>query len=397
MRIAQITNSSSGSIGTISRLLSEAMRADGIENRIYITSGSAEGEHVIRYAGTASVKLNSLKSHLLGNYGFNSDRATVRLISYLKEFEPDLIHIHNIHGHDLNMERFFAFLASYSAPVIYTFHDCWAFTGYCPHYAYAGCSKWKTGCGACPLRSRFSFFLDRSTDNFQRKQKALASLRGLTIVTPSLWLQQQVEQSFLQKRPCFVINNGIDTGAFRPVVSDVKTSLGIHEPYVVLSAANQISSRKGFADLTQLSGLLPEDFRMVLVGLREEEIQKLPERILGLPRTSDREELVKLYSMADVFVNTTHEDTFPTVNMEALSCGTPVVTYDTGGSAEIVDEATGRVVPEYDVRALCEAVTETAAQKKERTTACRRRALDRYSIKRFTDEYLQLYHSAAEH
>ena len=391
MRIAQITNSSKGSIGTISILLSDAMFRNGIDNRIYTTSGPVPNDYVIRYADDLSIKWNSLKSHVFGNYGFNSNAATSRLIASLSEYKPDLVHIHNIHGHDVNMERLFEYLSDCSVPVIYTFHDCWAFTGYCPHYAYAGCDQWKTECRKCPLRRRFSFVLDSSNRNFHRKKDALSRIEQLTIVTPSSWLKEQVSQSFLSQRECIVINNGIDTDQFRPVVSDKKDELAIQSRYVALSAANRISSRKGIEDLAELAKNLPADHALVLLGLSKDDITKLPEGIIGLPRTESREELAELYSMADVFVNATHEDTFPTVNMEALACGTPVVTYDTGGSPEIIDADTGRSVPEYDVDALCSAVVEVAAKKPDMTDACRKRVLNCFTQKTFTENYLALY------
>ena len=395
MRIAQITNSGRGSIGTISRLLSRAMFQDGIDNRIYITSGPADDPHVIRYAGDFSVKWNSLKSHVLGNYGFNSNAATARLLASLAEYQPDIVHIHNIHGHDVNTERLFAFLAEQQIPVIYTFHDCWAFTGYCPHYAYAGCEQWKTECSDCPLRRRFSFFLDASKSNFRRKKEALLALKDLTVVTPSAWLKEQVSQSFLSDRPCIVINNGIDTEVFHPSVSKRKQSLGIDARYTALSAANRISSRKGIDDLAKLAEILPEDTVLVLVGLSESDLARLPETIRGLPRTDSPAELAELYSMADVFVNATHEDTFPTVNMEALACGTPVVTYNTGGSPEIIDEKTGYSVPEYDTEALRDAAVRAAKEKPSMTDACRRRALECFDRHLFTERYLRLYHEKA--
>ncbi|MBQ9327976.1 MAG: glycosyltransferase [Solobacterium sp.] len=397
MKSVQITNSSSGSIGMISRSISEALKGAGIENRIYITYQAPVGTDTFKYASDREVKWNSLKSHVSGNYGFHSRRITERLINELESYAPDLVHIHNIHGHDVNVELLFQYLQTKQIPVIYTFHDCWAFTGYCPHYAYAGCEQWKTECNTCPIRKRFSFFFDHSSLNFQKKQRTLEPMNQLTIVTPSQWMKDQVGQSFLRDKQVTVIPNGIDLQVFHPASSDIKKELGITKQYVLLNIANQISSRKGYDDLVELSARLPEEFQLVMLGLKEQEISELPEGILGLQRVSDTETLVKLYSMADAFVNPTHEDTFPTVNIESIACGTPVVTYQTGGSPEIIDANTGKVVKEYDVEGLTTAVIDVAEHTADYSAACRARALALFDKERCLNRYLELYKQLLNH
>ena len=390
MRIVQLNSSLSGSPGMLMKVLSQAMDKQGIENRMLVSKGSTSG-NCIAFSSLKEVKCNALLSRVSGNYGFTSDHASARLMKLLDEFHPDLVQIHTVHGHDFNTETIFRYLKEQNIPVVYTFHDCWAFTGYCTHYANPACSAYQTVCGNCPVYHRYSWFSDHSRENFLRKKEALTGIEHLTIVTPSAWMKDQVKTSFLKDKPCIVIPNGIRTDVFQPCNTDVRKRLNLGEKHIVLAMALTISKAKGWDDLLQLAELLPEDYQLVLVGVPEQAKEQAGKKIIALPRTADQKELAELYSAADVFVNPTHEDNFPTVNLEALACGTPVVTYATGGSPEAIDPETGASVPIGDVAGLCRESEVWAEKKRQCTDACRRRAVMLYDCSVFSEHYLSLY------
>jgi len=305
--------------------------------------------------------------------------------------------LHNIHGYYLHVGILFKYLKNKTIPVVWTLHDCWPFTGHCAHFEWVSCEKWKTECNNCPLTHIYpsSWYIDNSKKNFYEKKSLFQGLENLTIVTPSLWLKGLVKQSFLKDYPVKVINNGIDLERFKPVETEiVKDKYSLTGYKIVLGVASVWDRIKGLDHFKQLSKLLYEDVRIVLVGLNKKQIQSLPQNIIGVERTESVEELTALYSCADVFVNPTLVDNFPTTNLEALACGTPVVTYDTGGSPEAVDEETGIVVEQGDIGKLLTAVNKILNHGKEQYKSnCRKRAVQKYDkIERYQD-YLKLYES----
>ena len=296
---------------------------------------------------------------VLDDQGKGARRATRRLIREICDYAPDIIHLHNIHGYYLNIKMLFDFLAKADIPVVWTLHDCWSFTGHCAYFDFVGCEKWKDGsCGHCPAKTAYppSLILDRSAKNIKEKKALFTSLKKLTLVTPSDWLRSMAEQSFLGKYECVTVNNGIDLSKFKPTESNVKEGLGIGDKRMILGVASVWEKRKGLQDFLALSGLIDENWRIVLVGLTKKQIASLPENIIGIERTNSIGELAELYTAADVFVNPTHEEVFGLVNIEARACGTPVVTYRTGGSVEAVDETYCRIVEKGDVEGLHEAL-----------------------------------------
>jgi putative colanic acid biosynthesis glycosyltransferase len=256
----------------------------------------------------------------------------------VEEINPDIIHLHNIHGYYLNIEVLFDFLKSFDKPVVWTLHDCWAFTGHCSHFTYAKCERWKTGCYSCPEKKSYprSVIFDNSKSNYARKKKAFTSAKNMTLVTPSQWLAGLVKESFLGDYPVQVIPNGIDTEVFKPTPSDFKKRYGLDGKFLILGVANVWEKRKGFDYFLDLSKYLSDDEIIVLVGLSEERIKNLPNNIIGIKRTNSAKELAEIYTAADVFFNPTLEDNYPTVNLEAQACGTYVITFDSGGTKETI-------------------------------------------------------------
>ena len=385
MKVAQINSVCGiGSTGGITIQLSRAMTENNIENYILYTYNKYDYPLGIKYSDRFTIRLNALIAKILGNYGFNSILSTIKLIHTLKRINPDIVHIHNVHGHDLNLGIFLKYLKKTGVRVICTLHDCWLFTGYCMHFDGIGCDKWKSQCRKCPQRKRYSVLFDWSKKLYETKKKRFTDLEDLTIVSPSIWLADIAEQSYLGKFPIKVINNGIDLDVFKPSESDFKEKYGLLDKHIVLGVPK---GKLGY--FIELSKLMSEEYKLVLVGLKEKEFDNLPDNVLGLGY-QPHSELAKIFTASDVHVNTTLEDTFPTVNLEALACGTPVVTFNTGGSPEAIDEKTGIAVEKKNVSAIYEAVKEIC-NGPERTDECIARAHRLYNKHDRYKEYIDLY------
>lgn len=347
--------------------------------------------------GRADVLWHEAQSFLLDRMGLASRRATRRLIDDIAAFRPDIVHLHNLHNYYLNYPILARYLASTGVPVVWTLHDCWPFTGHCCYFDATGCTRWQAACGDCPCpHGEYPRLLlpDHSARNYRLKRAAFEPLSGqLTLVPVSDWLAAYLKDSFLRNAACQVIHNGIDLQAFRPCnPSALRARLGLGGKKVALGVALPWIPRKGLKDMLALSASLPADqWQVVLVGLSPGQLAELPKVVLGVERTADVDELAQYYSLADVYVTTSYEDNFPSTNLEALACGTPVVTYATGGCPEAVDAATGRVVPQGDVAALAEAVR--ALDKARMTAACRARAERLFDRETCFGTYLHLYES----
>lgn len=358
MKVVQInTTCGSGSTGKICVAVSELLTSSGVENYIFYALGHSEYPAGKKYMSATEVKIQALKTRIFGNYGFQSKRATHRLLEELDRISPDIVHLHNLHSHNVNLEMLFTYLKTNKIKIFWTFHDCWAMTGYCCHYDMIGCNKWKNGCHNCPQRSHFSWFFDRSHSLYENKKRLFSGL-DLTVITPSRWMADQVKQSFLKEYPVRVINNGIDLSTFYPQESDFRKKYNIEDKFVVLGVAFGWGVRKGLDVFIELSKRLDKRFQIVLVGTDNKIDKKLPDNIISIHRTNNQTELAEIYTAADLFVNPTREDTFPTVNMESLACGTPVLTFRTGGSPEILDDKTGFIVECEDTEALYHTIVE---------------------------------------
>lgn len=293
------------------------------------------------------IMMHGVLSRIFDNTGFNSDYATERLLQKMEYLMPDIIQLHNLHGYYINVKMLFEWIKHRNIPVVWTLHDCWAFTGHCAYFDYANCNCWKNGCHDCVQKKSYpaSLVFDNSKLNWLRK-KELFNYKQLHLVTPSIWLHDLVKESFLKKLPCSVINNGIDTDVFKP--SSINCHIG--GKFKILGVASEWTPRKGLHDFIQLYRMLNhEQIEMTIVGLTSQQIEALPEGIRGMTRTDNIEQLVSLYQEADMFFNPTYEDNYPTTNLEALACGTPVCTYRTGGSIESVNEGNGFVVEKNEL------------------------------------------------
>lgn len=334
------------------------------------------------------LKEHGLESRFLDNHGLASRKATKEFLKQVEEIKPDLIQLHNIHGYYLNYKLLFEFLNTHNIPVVWTLHDCWSFTGHCAHFVTAGCEKWKTGCYSCPLKGDYpKSFVDCSKRNYLLKKRLFGGYNNLHIVAVSNWLADLVKQSYLKEKELTVIKNGVDLEVFKPLVSGDSSKIRI------LGVSGVWTKEKGLDDIYELWEKLDKNkYEITLVGLSAEQISKLPQGIRGMQRTESITELAKLYSSSSVLLNPTYADTFPTVNLEALACGTPVVTYRTGGSPEAIDEKTGLVVEQGNVCALAGAIeTICSKDRNQLRVDCRLRAEKEFNRNDRFEDYMNLY------
>lgn len=317
---------------------------------------------------------------------------TLSLIRKIEKLNPDIIHLHDILGWYLNIDILFSYLKKKKIPIVWTFHDCWAITGRCIYFDAVNCNHWQTGCGNCPQKKYMpgTWFFDLSAWNYSRKKRLFTSINNMTIVTPSEWLKKIVKQSFLKRCNTIVINNGINLDVFKPTRGKYYSKLKKLNSKIVLGVAATWSQRKGLDVFLEMDKKLPEDYTIVLVGIESYELPQ-NKRITAIRRTNNQTELAEIYSAATVFANPTIEDNFPTVNLESLACGTPIVTYKTGGASESVDEKTGIVIEKNNVHDFISAVIEVANKgKKTYEYNCRQKSLNYDMNKKFND-YVDLY------
>ncbi|MBE6732985.1 MAG: glycosyltransferase [Ruminococcaceae bacterium] len=392
MKVLQI-NSVCGirSTGRICTDIAEVLEKEGNECKIAYgreTVPEKYQKYAIRIGSDFSNKVDAIKTRIFDNAGFNSSKETKRFLNWVKGYDPDIIHLHNIHGYYINIELLFEYLKESNKPVVWTLHDCWPFTGHCAYYDYFGCEKWKTQCCNCEQTKEYpsAIFKDMSRKNHNKKTAFFSAVDTLQFVAISNWIALQKEQSLLKSKPHTIIHNGIDLIRFQPTISTFRQKWRIVDKRVYLGVASVWDRRKGFDTFLKLSEMIDENEVIVMVGVTKEQKKLLPKNIIGIERTNNVQELSEIYSAADVFLNPTMEDNYPTVNMEAIACGTPVVTYDTGGSPESISKSSGAVVPKGDIMALLK--TARSLELDSEKVALEAQKFDK---ERKYKEYLQFY------
>lgn len=338
-----------GSTGRIVKDLGEALEKQGHSYMVAYGRGEKLADPHCYFIGSkASVYFHAAMSRLTDRAGFYSKAATKKLVRFIGEYAPDVIHLHNLHGYYLNVEILFDFLKTqYKGKVIWTLHDCWAFTGHCVHFTCAGCHKWKTGCHHCPQKTTYpaSILADNAKDNYSKKKQVFCGVPNMTIVTVSQWLKTVAEHSFLGDYPVRCVYNGIDTEVFQPVKNGIKQELGIQEKKLILLVSDGWNAQKGFDRALAVADAAPSDWHFVMVGLTPGQIRSLPSNITGLDRIWNRQKLIEYYSAADVFFNPSVEETFGLVTAEAMACGTPAVVMNSTACPELIlDDDHGRIL-----------------------------------------------------
>lgn len=398
MKLLQISiEVNSGSVGRIAEQIGLEILKEGGESYITFARNNLPSKsNTIKIGNKFDIYLHGIKTRIFDAHCLGSTRPTKKLIKQIQELNPDIILLHHIHGYYINSKILFEYLSKLDIPIVWTFHDCWSFTGHCAYFDAIGCEKWKTGCYSCPLKKSYpaSYVFDRSRKNYIEKRIFFNSVKNLTIVPVSNWLGDLVKDSFLSSNNIKVIHNGIDINTFKPTTNNKETQdkFGLKDEFILLGVASPWSERKGLKDFIKLSRLIDENTKIILVGLSQEQIDNLPNNIIGIRRTENVKQLADLYSMADLFLNLTYEDNFPTTNLEALACGTPILTYKTGGSIEAVSEDTGFIVEKGDLDSVIKVINEVREKGKGfYSEKCRERAVSCFNKDDRFKEYIDLF------
>ena len=358
MKIAIINSVyKTGSTGRISFEMNHFFKNNGYDSKVFFGRGEPDRD-AIRFCSSFSVLFHAGLSRIFDSSGFVASRhSTKRLIRLLTEYKPDLIVANNLHGYYLNFSLFMKYVASSKVKIIFVLHDCWLFTGHCAYFDLVNCTKWQQECNNCPNKLMYpkSVLFDFSRRNYCKKKNLFSILdtNNVSIVTPSNWLQQKVKSSLLRRFNSVVINNGIDTSMFVNKYRNLKINTS---KKTVLSIANVWTEAKGLKDLIKLAAFFKDkDVKIVAIGKMKNKVE-LPANIFHVERTNNLKQLIEYYNDADVFFNPTYEDNYPTVNLEALACGLPVVSYNTGGSCEIIDKRYS--VEKGDIKSACKKIQE---------------------------------------
>lgn len=313
-------------------------------------------KYSVRIGTDIDVKIHGLVARFFDAAGFGSKTKTRKFVEWIKDYDPDIIHIHNLHGYYINVEILFDYLKQSGKKIIWTLHDCWSFTGHCPYFEFIKCDKWINGCGKCPQIKEYpKSYLDFSERNWRKKKAAFTGVKDMVLVTPSQWLASLTKKSYMREYTVKVIHNSVDTDIFKPLKSGIKQEYSLGDKKVVLGVASEWNYRKGFDYMVKLAEKLGNNYVVVVIGITEEQKKVLLPNMLGLSRTANIQKLVEWYSVAEVFVNPTLEDNYPTTNLEAIACGTPVLTFASGGSAESA-KLYGEAVPKGDIDSICEII-----------------------------------------
>ncbi|MBA4319475.1 MAG: glycosyl transferase [Flavobacterium sp.] len=398
MRILQIDVSVN--IGSTGRIAEEiGLKIIKANDESYIAYGRysmQSASKVIKIGTYFDQAWHLLQTRIFDRHGLHSVNATKKLINQIEKINPDIVHLHQIHGYYLNIILLLGFLRSSGKPIVWTFHDCWQFTGHCCHFSRIDCMRWKSVCHDCPLLNTYpkSWVFDHSSTNYKIKKDLLNRLDHLTIVPVSYWLENVVKESFLTGHPIQTIQHGIDASKFRMTDSTrLREKHGLQEKKVILGIASYWSETKGLEDFISISRIIDSSIKIVLIGLNKAQIRKLPENVIGIQRTENIYELSEYYSLADVFLNPSRFESFGLVTVEAMACGTPVVVYNSTASPELVDNgSTGYIVEKDDINSMFDAAMTIIKKGKEAFSSnCVERVHNNYNKDIQFLKYIELY------
>lgn len=390
-----------GSTGRIAELLGETVMSHGWDS--YIAYGrNANNSSSVKYkvGNLTDILVHGILTRLFDYQGLGSVKATRNLISYIKKVEPDIIHLHNLHGYYLNYPVLFEFLKYFGKPIVWTLHDNWAFTGHCTYFSYINCKKWETECVDCKLKKTYpcSMFRDNSANNYRLKKKLFLDVPNVHIVTVSKWLEGQVKKSFLKNSKIHQIYNGLDIEAFAPLKDSKNHVCKIHnipdEKKIVLGVANVWTEYKGLYIFHELSKIINSDYQIILVGLSRKQVKELPPNIIGIERTQSVKELVQYYTAADVYFNASKHETLGMTSLEAQACGTPAIVYNSTGCPETITKNSGICLNDCSINDVCEAIYSLCNIPKDNISGlCRSNVTDNFNEKERYNEYYRLYES----
>lgn len=398
MRIIQINATYNvGSTGVITADIHNLLLSNGFESYVaYAKTNLPKGQIKNGYKVGSFIgnKLHALLCRIGGKQGYFSRLSTLRLISFIKRINPDIVHLHNLHSNYINLNLLLKFLAKSNIRTVITLHDSWFYTGGCFSYAAVGCNRWQYTCGRCPQRlvGTKALLFDSSKKILKDRKKYLTAIKNLDVVGVSNWIASEAESTFLSQKNIFTVYNGIDTSFFKPVISNFKAKMNLENKFVILGFADKWLKCVNKSLLYDMCAYLKEDMAFVLVGCTKESEKQLPKGVIPLPYIKERETLRAIYSACDVFANCTREDSFALVNAEAQACGTPVVVFNNTGAAGTVSDSFGFKAQNGDNAAFIDGIDKVYKMGKEAFT---KGAIDfvkeNFDRKKNYKKYLKLY------
>ncbi len=384
----------SKSTGTIVRDIDKLLESKGYQSYVIYQQATTEPINGYKIGNTLDYKLHALFTRLLGKQAYFSVTSTKKLLDHIDKIKPDIVHLHNLHSNYIHLNKLLDYLSIKKIKTVVTLHDCWFFTGKCFHYQVAKCNKWQGNCGNCPkIKDDVpSWFFDPTSQVISDKRKFFNRIESLTIVGVSKWISEEASKGIFKDKQIVTIYNGVDIDIFKPTQSEIRKELKLEDKFLIIGAANKWLDPLNEDAFKYIMSNLQSYMKLIIFGCSKDQLDKLPDSVIGLGYIEGREELAKLYSTADVFVNLTWEDSLPTVNIESLACGTPVITYESGGSPEIVNKETGLVVPQGDKFKLMESILKVKKMGKDYyQDKCINRVYENFDKNSRYEEYIELY------
>lgn len=390
-KLVQINVTCNGSTGRIMNQIQQTAENEGWEAYSFFGRGKPANENCYKITNMVDVLYSVFLTRVFGLHGYGCKRATKKLIKNIEKINPDVIQLHNIHGYYINIKILFDYLKKCNKKIVWTLHDCWAFTGHCSHFDYVKCDKWKTQCQKCIQKNQYpkSIIKDKSYTNYLLKKETFNDVKNMILITPSEWLAKNVKESFLQEYKVKVINNGIDLKIFKPTESNFRKENELEDKFVILGVANIWNERKGLNVFIELSKKLDERYKIVLVGLKHKQIKKLPKNIIGIQPIDDIKKLVEIYTMADLFINPSTEETMGLTTVEAMACGTYVLVNNKTAIPEVINKYSGDIVNNNNIEQYIEKIYKLK-DKLYKSEECIKQAQKYDHLKKY-NEYLKIY------
>ena len=379
------------STGVIMKDIHEMLLKDGQDSYVVAPLFAEETKNSYKIGNILDYKIHALLTRITGKQAYYSCCSTRKLIKYLDEIQPDIIHFHNLHGNYINLNMLMKYIHRKNISLVITMHDCWFFTGKCFHYVEEGCQKWQNGCFECPRKRKDvpNWFLDHSKKVYSDKKKYIQQIEDVTIVGPSQWICDEANKTFMKEKNICCIYNGVDKGVFKEGTQNYKKENRLENKFIILGMANKWLHPKNKTLVQTIIDNLKEDDLIILLGVEAKDVPFETSKIKTIPYIEDRRKLADIYDSADVFVNLTLADTFPTVNMEAICCGTPVVTHDVGGCIETIEEETGVLVSIGDTPGVLDAIDKIREVSYDK---CASIGNEKFSKEANYQKYIQLYY-----
>ena len=384
------------STGRTTKEMHEHFLSKGIDSYVFCRNLSSPKDNIYKIGGTCDYKFHSFMSHLLDAQGLFSSVSTSSVVKHLQKINPDVVILRNLHSNYINYPILLKYLASEDIPTIVVLHDVWTFTGHCCFYTEDRCNKWLTSCGHCPAIHKYnsSWIMDRSASNFKKKLSLFNSIPRLAVVGVSDWVTNEAKKSpvFANAKIFQRIYNWIDLKKFHPFdSSSLREKMGINNYFTVLSVAQGWNEAKGLFKIFEVANKMP-DVKFVLVG-RMAYYGIFPDNVISVGTTSNVQELAQFYSMADVFLVCSVQETFGKVSAEALACGTPVIANNSTANPEIADEKCGLSFNNNDVTEIISAIENMRSrlQNHDLKEICVQRALNEFDFNKQIKKYLSLF------